>query len=220
MVYNSDLFDRERMVTMLDQLHLLLDQIVTAPDKLISDYSLLDADSQAKLPDPRITISEPRLEPITEAIMAQAPSNTAICKGEQKWTYAELASRAEQIARALVADGLSKGEVVAVIGPPGFGLIAGMLGVFRSGGVLLTLDPNLPSERQQLMLREAGARRALYVAESDAEDIRIRETFSLKLLRIEDGALSEAGNTELPTIEPNDPARRAFRKACSAVTKD
>ena len=219
LVYNSDLFDRTRMVTMLDQLSLLLDQIVTAPDKQISDYSLLDADSQAKLPDPRITISEPRLEPITETIFAQAPDNTAICKGEQKWTYAELASRSDHIARALVADGLSKGEVVAVIGPPDFGLIAGMLAVFRSGGVLLTLDPNLPSERQQLMLREAGARRALYVAESDAEDIRIRETFKLKLQRIEDGALSEAGNTELPTIEPNDPAYLFFTSGTTGVPK-
>jgi amino acid adenylation domain-containing protein len=222
LVYNSDLFDRARMVTMLDQLRLLLDQIVTAPDKQISDYSLLDAESQAKLPDPRITISEPRLEPIIEtifALAAQAPGNTAICKGEQKWTYRELASRAEQIARTLVAGGLPKGEVVAVIGPPGFGLIAGMLGVFRSGGVLLTLDPNLPSERQQLMLREAGARRALYVAESEAEDIRIRKTFSLALRRIGENDDASTSNTELPRIDPNDPAYLFFTSGTTGVPK-
>jgi len=198
LVYNSDLFDRARMVTMLDQLRLLLDQIVTAPDKQISDYSLVDAESQAKLPDPRITISEPRLDPITETIFAQAPDSMAICKGEQKWTYRELASRSDHIARALVADSLRKGEVVAIIGPPSFDLIAGMLAVFRSGGVLLTLDPNLPKERQQLMLREAGAKRTFY-----------------------GGALSEpsAADAELPRIDPNDPAYLFFTSGTTGVPK-
>jgi amino acid adenylation domain-containing protein len=226
LVYNSDLFDRARMVTMLDQLRLLLDQIVTAPDKQISEYSLVDAASQPKLPDPGITINEPRLEPIPDIIFAhaaRAPDGTAICKGEQKWTYRELTSQAEHIARALVADGLLKGEVVAVTGPPSFGLIASMLGVLRSGGVLLTLERNLPSERQQLMLREAGAKKALYVAESSGEDIRIRETFSLALRRVgeNDGALSEvsAGNVEIPTSDPNDPAYLFFTSGTTGVPK-
>ena len=229
LVYNSDLFDKARMVTMLEQLRVLLEQIVTAPDKQISDYSLIDAESRAKLPDPGITINDPWLEPITEtifALAAQAPDSSAVCSGSRRWSYGELAYQAENIARALIADGLAPGEVVAVIGPPSFGLIAGMVAVLRSGGVLLALDRNLPSERQQLMLREAGTKNALYVAESSARDIQIRETFPLRLRRIgeNDGALSDDytvnfTNLELPTIDPNDPAYLFFTSGTTGVPK-
>jgi amino acid adenylation domain-containing protein len=229
LVYNSDLFDRSRMVTMLEQLRVLLEQIVTAPDKHISDYSVVHADSRAKLPDPTTTIDEPWLEPITETIFAladQRPGNLAICKGEQKWSYRELRCQAENIARTLVADGVVKGEVVAVIGPPSFGLIVAMLAVFRSAGVLLALDRNLPTERQQLMLCEARAKKALYVAESSAEDIRLRETFSLTLRRIgeDDGSLGDgeganSTNVELPKIDPNDPAYLFFTSGTTGVPK-
>ena len=55
-------------------------------------------------------------------------------------------------------------------GPRSFGLITSMLSVFLSGGVLLTLDQNLPRHRRQLMIQETSASRLLYVGVRRPED--------------------------------------------------
>ena len=64
-------------------------------------------------------------------------------------------SDAQEVVCTLLAQGLQRGDVVAVTGPRSFGLIASMMGTFLSGGVLLALDEALPSDRRRLMLQEA-----------------------------------------------------------------
>ena len=41
LVYNADLFSAERMVELLAQLQLLLEQLVTEPDERVGGYSLV-----------------------------------------------------------------------------------------------------------------------------------------------------------------------------------
>jgi amino acid adenylation domain-containing protein len=230
LVYNSDLFDRERMVTMLEQLHLLLGQVVITPDKQISDYSLVDAESRAKLPDPGMVINEPQIELITKTFFTLAnrnPDRKAICQGSQKWSYSQLADQAAAIARALVGNGQTKSEVTAVTGPPSFGLIASILGVLSSGGVLLTLDRDLPLERRQLILREAKVKRLLYVGTPRAEDIQMLETSSVGrwLISEDTGALLDQAENEnstdivLPGLSPDDPAYLFFTSGTTGVPK-
>ncbi len=228
LVYNSDLFDRARMVELLEQFRLLLDQLVAAPDKVISDYSLVGTQSRRVLPDPSAILPEPYHQPITETFFSRAnefADRPAICKAGRLWTYRELSAQASEIARVLLRDDLKKGEVVAVSGPPSFGLAAGMLGVFASGGVLLTLDRNLPVERQKLMLSEAGARHLLFVDKWREEAEWMRGMSSLKVNRISesDGGLIEAqqgiAEIDLPKIGSNDPAYLFFTSGTTGVPK-
>ncbi len=79
-----------------------------------------------------------------------------------------MVNRAQTIAQRLLAAGLESGDVVAVSGGRSFGLIASVLGVMQSGGVLLLIDPQLPYHRQQLMLTEANAK---YLAWVDSKQV-------------------------------------------------
>jgi len=229
-VYNSDIFDRPRIAAMLEQFGSLLEQIVAQPDKQISDYSLVTPTGFAVLPDPAEVLPAPVREPITETFFLRAresPDHPAICKGEESYTYSELAEEARSIASMLLADGLEKGDVVAVSGSPSFGLIASMLGVLSGGGVLLTLDRNLPSERQKLMVREAGAMRLLYVGEWRTEDKWLRELPSLATTTVREDprTLSQSErcasleNYRLPKISPSDAAYLFFTSGTSGVPK-
>lgn len=165
-VYNADLFGSARMMEMLNQFEYLLQQIVSAPEKTIQSYSLLTPQSQPLLPDPSAVLPEPEYEPITNLFTSwvnRTPKRSVICQGDRTWTYDELAESAHAIAQILIAQGIKRGDVVAVSGSRSFGLISSMMGVLLSGGVLLTLAQNFPRQRQQLMLEQAQAQHLLYV---------------------------------------------------------
>jgi amino acid adenylation domain-containing protein len=173
-VYNIDLFSRERMEEMLRQLEWLLNQIAQSPDHSIDNYSLLTPHARQVLPDPMIALPEPQhvlLPQMIKAWVEQTPNQVALLHHEQHWTYAQLDKQVSKLARQLIRNGLKPGEVVAVCGSRSFNLIASMLAVFVSGGVLLTIDDHLPGQRKQWMLQAASARALIYVANEQIEDV-------------------------------------------------
>ena len=184
-VYKTDLFDAARMNEMLEQLKRLLEQIVESADERISSYSLVTEKSRRLLPDPTVTIPEHHFEPVTAEFLSWAnrsPERTAVCQGARAWTYEELSGSASRIAVALADQGIQRGETVAVTGPRSFGLIGSILGVFLSGGVLLTIDPKLPSNRRRLMIETGRTKYLLYVGEWRQEDDWIGELTDLAII--------------------------------------
>ena len=228
LVYQRALFRAERIACILDQYQHLLEQIITAPEKPIRDHSLVTPKSRPVLPDPGAVLPEPHRAPITQTFLSwaeRAPQQPAVSQAKRVWSYDELRTQAATIARELLAGGLGPGEVVAVTGSKSFGLIAGLMGVLQSGGVLLTLDRNLPPERQHLLLREAGAQRLLYVGDWRAEDEWMRELAPLAIVRVErEGRVLQAdgspeGGMELPELAPDDPAYLFFTSGTTGVPK-
>jgi amino acid adenylation domain-containing protein len=230
LVYNADLFDRPRILELLQQFRHLLGQVVAHPQASIAEYSLVTPAAQAFLPDPTMALPEPSYACVAETVLSWAertPDQAAVCQGGQSWTYHHLAETAQLLARILLGQGMERGEVVAVTGERSFGLIASMTAVLASGGVLLTLDPNLPSHRQQLMLREAGAKHLFYVGRCRAEDEWVRQLQSVAVTWLEpDGGpmalppeLSHAEAVELPRLTPDEPAYLFFTSGTTGIPK-
>ena len=162
LVYQRAVLSPERMRAFLQQFRHLLEQLTAAPEAPIRSYSLVTPESRRFLPDPTALLPEPRQELVTNLFAHWAkrlPGHPAVTQGQQTWSYRQLSEAAEASARALVAKGLEHGEVVALSGPRSFGLIAGMMGILQAGGVLLPIDPALPTPRKQLMVREAAAKK-------------------------------------------------------------
>jgi len=218
LLYNSDIFGAARIEVMLRQFEYLLEQIVAHPGAAISTYSLVNPPST--LPDPSLVLEEPVLEPVTEVFMSRAkkfPNQIAVKQGSASLTYSELAGRANSIAHSLYSDGASKGDVIAVFGLPSPDLIASLLGVFLSGGVLLTLDSNLPPKRQRLMLEQAGARRLIRVGPLRPQDNWVNSVPGLSLF---DGNFNDQLlDGELPAPGPNDAAYIFFTSGTTGVPK-
>ena len=151
--FNDDLIDARAVRHLHNQYLFILQQIARNPNSSLDSYSLVTDSSQDLLPDPREPIPETSFHPIPELIALWAnrtPAATAVEMGEECWTYRELTESASELARLLLAHGLSKEDVVAVQGKRSFGLISSMIGVLMAGGVLLTIDPNLSLESKQL----------------------------------------------------------------------
>jgi amino acid adenylation domain-containing protein len=230
LVYRVDLFSQARMRCFLEQYRHVLEQIVAAPQDPIQAYSLVTPESRELLPDPSAVLAEPPQQLVTgmfSSWAAQTPNQAAISQGEHNWTYSELAVRAETLARVLRAGGLERGDVVAICGRRSFGLIAGMIGVLLSGGVLLPIDHTLPNQRKQLMLNEAGAKRLLYVGDKHSDDAWLEENFTPSIVVVNPGKGSvvdaDTGlNLELvslPELSPNDPAYIFFTSGTTGIPK-
>ena len=226
LVYNTDLFTQERMVEMLDQYHHLLSQIVIAPDESVSSYSLVTSESKSLLPNPKAILPEPRYESVAKMFSAwvnRTPEQTAICQGDRAWNYSDLYQTAQNIAKILLIRGIQKGDTVAVFGTRSFGSIASMMGVFLSGGVLLNIDPKLPSNRQQLLLEKAQAKYLLNVGVRLPNDNGTWESLVDICIEPNTGNVTnfdrDISQINLPEIAPEDPAYIFFTSGTTGVPK-
>ena len=73
----------------------------------------------------------------------------------RRFSYAQLNEQSLRVAAGLRQAGIRPGDIVALLLPAGSELLAGLLGVLRSGAVYLPLDPASPPERLAGMLADA-----------------------------------------------------------------
>ena len=214
----------EWMNAFLNQFKFLLEQITETPERQIQNYSLATEESKSLVPDPSEALSQPEMETVLSSFLSwaeQTPEQTAVSLLPGSWTYRDLSESARSIARALIAGGLKSGDVVAVTGKREFGLIASVLGVMFSGGVLLTLDGNLPTRRQKLMVEETEARFLLVLGETDMDTDDIGEDLIVLHIDSNAGLPKEPApaDTTLPEIKPEDAAYIFFTSGSTGKPK-
>src|SRR6202789_269149 len=121
-----------------------------------------------------------------------APKTAVVC-GDDRFTYAEFASRATRLAGALQNTGIRAGERVAFLSTNCHRLLEAYYGVLEAGAVLLPLNIRLSSDELAYILNDAGAK-ILFVEKSF---LPVVESFRSKLSSVKqfyllDGAPQEA----------------------------
>lgn len=160
--YNPDLFDATTITRMVEHWQTLLAGALACPDRRISELPLLtDRERLRILIDWNDTqVHYPQDKCLHELVEAQAkctPNAIALKFEDEKMTYAELDGRSNQIARHLRSLGVVRETAVGLYFERSFGMVVGLLGVLKAGGVCLPLDPNYPKERLSFMLAETQA---------------------------------------------------------------
>ncbi|MEP3121024.1 MAG: amino acid adenylation domain-containing protein [Nisaea sp.] len=121
---------------------------------------LTDAERQELWEAGRARCQLPVSETLTERFAAQvaqyADRPAVTCAGESL-SYSELDARADYIARRLSALGAGPDRLVGLLAERSVDLIAGLLGIVKSGAAYLPIDPATPPARVEFMLRDAGA---------------------------------------------------------------
>jgi len=87
----------------------------------------------------------------------RTPDGIAVICEDQQLTYAELNARANQLARHLKTLGAGPEVLVAICVERSLEMAVGILGILKSGGAYLPLDPAYPQERLAFMLEDAQA---------------------------------------------------------------
>ncbi|MFE0044556.1 amino acid adenylation domain-containing protein [Streptomyces albireticuli] len=146
--------------------HLTALALMTAgPDTGHEEQSLLsDAELRFQLEGlagPVLRLPDRRFHELFEERVRMRPDAVAAVHGDRRWTYRELNARANRLGRALLARGLGREDVVAVVAERGLDWMSAVLAVFKAGGVYLPVEPSLPSGRIAAMLARAGCRLVL-----------------------------------------------------------
>ena len=113
------------------------------------------------LAGPRRKLPDRRVHELFEERVREHPSAVAAMHGDRQWTYEQLNTRANQLARALLARGLPREGVVAVVTERNLDWMAAVLAVFKAGGVYLPIEPHFPADRIARTLSRAGCRLVL-----------------------------------------------------------
>ena len=159
---NADLFDEAELSRLLTRLTALLAGAVTAPDAALKSTALVTADERtAALTTWNDTHREHAREKCLHQLVTEsagaAPDTVAVRCGSDTLTYAQLDSRSDRVARRLRELGVGPEAPVAVAIQRSVEAVIGLLGVLKSGGAYVPVDPAYPSERVQYVLSDSGA---------------------------------------------------------------
>ncbi len=110
------------------------------------------------LAGPRRVLPDRRVHELFEQQVEAHPDAVAAVCGDRSVTYGQLNGRANRLARALLARGLGREGVVAVVTERNLDWLAAVLAIFKAGGVYLPIEPHFPADRIARTLARAECR--------------------------------------------------------------
>jgi amino acid adenylation domain-containing protein len=87
---------------------------------------------------------------------ARRPDRPAVAAGGRCLTYSELDRLSNQVARALLAQGVAPGDRVGVLAPKSAASVVGIYGALKAGACYVPLDPGAPARRLSAVMRDSG----------------------------------------------------------------
>ena len=87
---------------------------------------------------------------------ALAPGRPAVAAGERSLSYEELDRLSNQVARALLAQGVRPGDRVGILAPKSAASVVAVFGALKAGACYVPLDPRSPAERLASIMRDSG----------------------------------------------------------------
>lgn len=113
--------------------------------------------------------SEPTAPQTTPALLAQVVERfgdaPGVLDGEVRLSWTQLADRANELARALVAHGIEPGDRVAIWAPNCWEWVVAVLGLHSAGAVLVPINTRYRGEEAADLLKRSNARLLFTVGE-------------------------------------------------------
>ena len=159
--YDTDLFDPATVELLADRFITTVTALVDGPGTLLSDMDAVSDEEAAR----RTTLSRSAVAPTTSACVHElvesqvdrCPDAVAVSAVDGALTYAELETKANRVAHALVERGVGPGDLVGVCLPRNTDLVVTLLGVLKSGAGCVPIDPGYPRERVSFMTQDSHA---------------------------------------------------------------
>ncbi len=172
-MYDSRKYAAGEIQTLLGRMELLLQQIVAKPEKKICELSVVDEEEKklviGAFNDTAVEYpSDKTVVELLEDQVSKTPNNIAVVYEEEEISYAELNSKANQLAYKLRELGVKPDDKVAIITQRSIEIIIGILGIIKAGGAYVPMDPGYPGERIKYMLEDCQPK-AILLGEAELQ---------------------------------------------------
>ncbi|MET9554799.1 amino acid adenylation domain-containing protein [Streptomyces sp. NPDC006645] len=158
--YSTDLFTRESVRRLTEQFTQVLRDAVADPDVRVSGLRLLDeAEEERVLHGFNGSARELPAETVVGLFAERAahtPDVVAAGSGKRALTYAQLDSRADDLARRLIDAGAGLDRVVALAVPRAADQALASLAVLKAGAALLPVAADEPTGRVRALFADTG----------------------------------------------------------------
>jgi len=169
--YRKDLFDRQRIVRMLEHYIRLLRAVVVMPDSPIAGLDMLGEEEKQQLvawsqgPQAAYPLDRTVVELFRDQAMAN-PETVAVVYQQEQLSYGELDVLSNRLGHYLRRLEVREEDLVAVCMQRSLGMVPGILGILKAGAAYVPVDPAYPQDRIAYMLSDTGSRWVLTDRES------------------------------------------------------
>uniref|UniRef100_UPI00140BE72A non-ribosomal peptide synthetase n=1 Tax=Pseudomonas akapageensis TaxID=2609961 RepID=UPI00140BE72A len=158
--YAVDLFLPASIERFAERFEALLRQVIEQPQLPLLQLAWLTDEEQRQLhawsQSAGVTPSLPLVHDAISEQAALRPDAIALVCGDRSLAFAELESRANQLAHRLIALGVGRETLVGVALDRSLELILAPLAIIKAGGAYVPLDPEYPAERLAYMVKDSG----------------------------------------------------------------
>lgn len=117
----------------------------------------------------------------------RSPDATAVMDSLRALSYAEFNAMANRFAHCLISAGVKVGEFVGLCARPGMEMLAAVMGIYKSGGIYVPLDPEYPEARLHYQISDTQPRLIL----SESAVAGRLGGFAGRVIRIDADAISQ-----------------------------
>ncbi|MCP5053433.1 MAG: amino acid adenylation domain-containing protein, partial [bacterium] len=227
LTYDGNRFQQESIERMLAHLSRLLEGMTAHPDRAWHRLPMLTQNELRQLQDWNETGTKgmPDRTPallsagtpgtivdLFQAQVEKTPDNIAVSFEDRQLSYRELNRKANQLAHYLLTLDVNAGPVqgpgstpVGICVRRSLEMAVGILGILKTGGAYLPLDPDSPRSRLQFMLEDSSA--SVLLSQSHLLEGLSVSTGKVVCLDYDGEAIAEgSGENPAPQCGPGDPA--------------
>ncbi|MCP4157767.1 MAG: AMP-binding protein, partial [bacterium] len=178
--YMTQYFKKAAVEKIISNLYILFEEVLFNVEKKTEQVSLLKGEERTRLVDtynPEDAQSpDLPVHRLFEIQVEKTPGNIALIDTAQNVgtsgrtvTYRELNRRANRLAHYLIEKGNQPETITAVILERSAYMVTAILGILKSGGAYLPIDPNSPVNRIHYLLEDSRATRIVTTNEIAAQ---------------------------------------------------
>lgn len=168
--YSTELFEGTTVERLFQHFSRFLGNAVAAPSRPISEIEML---SEAEMTDALAAAQGRHVTADVAATLPEAfaervrtaPEAVALIEEDNRVTYAQLDERIHQIAIALAAKNVGRGDRIVVCLDRSVDAVAAMLAVMRLGAAYVPVDPGYPEERIRFYIEDCEAKAVVTIAQ-------------------------------------------------------